>query len=71
MIAVDTSPQAFQAQGLPPQQVVQQVVQPMRSALRKVATGNVTRRVGFAPTQPQNQAPAAPNVRVNVIKRDS
>jgi DNA-directed RNA polymerase II subunit RPB2 len=71
MIAVDTSPQAFQAQGLPPQQVIQ----PMRSALRKVATGNATRRVGFAPTQGQvqgqNQAPAAPNVRVNVIKRDS
>ena len=69
MIAVDTSVGALRAQGLP----AQEVQQPIRSALRRTPGTNVTRRVGFTPsTQGQGQqAPAAPNVRVNVIKQGS
>jgi len=59
MISVDTSPSALQAQGLPV------VNQPVRSALRG---SRATRRVGF--NQPAQAAPPAPNVRVNVIKRE-
>jgi hypothetical protein len=68
MISVDTSAAALQAQGLPAP-----VGQPIRSALRTSnANRNVTRRVGFA-APGSNQAggaPPAPNVRINVIKRE-
>jgi hypothetical protein len=68
MISVDTSPAAFQAQGLPQQQ------QPIRSALRNNASNrnNGTRKVGFASNQGQagGAPPPAANVRINVIKRE-
>jgi DNA-directed RNA polymerase II subunit RPB2 len=66
MISVDTSPAAFQAQGLPQQQ------QPIRSALRNNASNrnNGTRKVGFASNQANGAPPPAANVRINVIKRE-
>jgi len=71
MIAVDTSPAAFNAQGLPPP-IPQQ---PLRSALRSNArAGNATRRVGFSQGQGQQGGAAPPpnaNVRINVIKREN
>jgi DNA-directed RNA polymerase II subunit RPB2 len=67
MIAVDTSPSALQAQGLPAQGQG-----PIRSALRR--NNNATRRVGFSDQQPRapQQAQGQPaNVRVTVIKQGS